>query len=43
MRDMPEKMISGQIQDDHVEKLALYSVDIRGLYLFFRTIHPSVE
>lgn len=38
-----KKIASGQIQGEQVEKLEFYSVNIKGLYLCYRTIRLSME
>lgn len=43
VRELTKKITSGQIQGEQVEKLEFYSVNIKGLYLSYRTICLSME
>ena len=43
MRELTKKITSGQIRGEQVEKLEFYAVNIKGLYLSYRTISLSME
>jgi len=43
VRELTKKITTDQIQGEQVEKLEFYSVNIKGLYLSYRTVSLSME